>query len=427
MKSNTCSFPAFVKTPLAVALCLASASALASPQAFMSSRSFAMGGTGVAIAHPAAAGASNPAMMASKHHEWSDDFGLILPSVNVRAADEEETVDQVDDIQDLIDDFEDIRSSDPSEARRLAGDLRERLTEFDKDTVRVDAGLGIALAVPTDSYSVGFFTNGNLQATIRGELDEADKTLLTKIENGNIASGDAEANLEDGLQSRGKVLASAVTEVGISVATSIDLADGSQLQIGVSPKYVQLRTFQYTETVAGFEDDNFDDDENETDESSFNLDIGAAYAFGEQNEWNAGVVVKNLIPMELDSNPSPDSRKNEQKYTLELKPMLTAGIAHTGNFHVVTAELDLTKKKGFGYADDTQWLAVGVELDAWRYAQIRFGARQNLASNDDNNGIAEETQFTAGIGLSLFGARLDLGALVSDADMGAALELGAAF
>ena len=107
--------------------------------------------------------------------------------------------------------------------------------------------------------------------------------------------------------------------------------------------------------------------------------------------------------------------------------MLTAGIAHTGNFHVVTAELDLTKKKGFGFADDTQWLAVGVELDAWRYAQIRFGARQNLASNDDNNGIAEETQYTAGIGLSLFGARLDLGALVSDADMGAALELGAAF
>jgi len=425
MKSNTCSFPAFVKTPLAVALCLASASALASPQAFMSSRSFAMGGTGVAIAHPAAAGASNPAMMASKHHDWSDDFGLILLSVNARFADEEETVDQIDGIQDLIDEFEDTQAFDQPAAQQIAGDLRERLNAFDRDTVRVDAGLGIALAVPTDSYSVGLFTNGNLQATIRGEFDEDDEQLLSDIENGTTPA--ATANLDTQLESRGKVLASAVTEVGISVATSIDLADGSQLQIGVSPKYVQLRTFQYTETVAGFEDDNFDNDENETDKSGLNLDVGAAYAFGEQNEWNAGVVVKNLIPMELDSNPSPDPRKNEQEYTLELKPMLTAGIAHTGNFHVVTAELDLTKKKGFGYADDTQWLAVGVELDAWRYAQIRFGARQNLASNDDNNGIAEETQYTAGIGLSLFGARLDLGALVSDADMGAALELGAAF
>ena len=425
MKSNTCSFPAFVKTPLAVALCLASASALASPQAFMSSRSFAMGGTGVAIAHPAAAGASNPAMMASKHHDWSDDFGLILLSVNARFADEEETVDQIDGIQDLIDEFEDTQAFDQPAAQQIAGDLRERLNAFDRDTVRVDAGLGIALAVPTDSYSVGLFTNGNLQATIRGEFDEDDEQLLSDIENGTTPA--ATANLDTQLESRGRVLASAVTEVGISVATSIDLADGNRLQIGVSPKYVQLRTFQYTETVAGFEDDNFDNDENETDKSGLNLDVGAAYAFGEQNEWNAGVVVKNLIPMELDSNPSPDPRKNEQEYTLELKPMLTAGIAHTGNFHVVTAELDLTKKKGFGYADDTQWLAVGVELDAWRYAQIRFGARQNLASNDDNNGIAEETQFTAGIGLSLFGARLDLGALVSDADMGAALELGAAF
>ena len=425
MKSNTCSFPAFVKTPLAVALCLASASALASPQAFMSSRSFAMGGTGVAIAHPAAAGASNPAMMASKHHDWSDDFGLILLSVNARFADEEETVDQIDGIQDLIDEFEDTQAFDQPAAQQIAGDLRERLNAFDRDTVRVDAGLGIALAVPTDSYSVGLFTNGNLQATIRGEFDEDDEQLLSDIENGTTPA--ATANLDTQLESRGRVLASAVTEVGISVATSIDLADGNRLQIGVSPKYVQLRTFQYTETVAGFEDDNFDNDENETDKSGLNLDVGAAYAFGEQNEWNAGVVVKNLIPMELDSNPSPDPRKNEQEYTLELKPMLTAGIAHTGNFHVVTAELDLTKKKGFGFADDTQWLAVGVELDAWRYAQIRFGARQNLASNDDNNGIAEETQYTAGIGLSLFGARLDLGALVSDADMGAALELGAAF
>jgi hypothetical protein len=383
-----------------------------------------MGGTGVAIAHPAAAGASNPAMMASKHHEWSDDFGLILPSVNVRAADEEKTIDQVDDIQDLIDEFEEAQQSlNQQDAEDTAGELRRRLNAFDRDTVRVDAGLGIALAVPTDSYSVGFFTNGNLQATVRGEFDQDDEQLLKDIEDGNTPI--VGLNLDQELESRGRVLAAAVTEIGISVATSIDLADGSQLQVGVSPKYVQLRTFQYTETVAGFEDDDFDSDENETKKSGLNLDLGAAYAFGEQNVWNAGGVVKNLIPMELDSNANP--LKDEQEYTLELGPMLTAGIAHTGDFHVVTAELDLTKKKGFGYADDTQWLAIGAEFDAFRYAQLRLGARQNLASNDDNNGIAEETQFTAGIGLSLFGARLDLGALVSDADMGAALELGAAF
>ena len=415
------------KLSLAIGLSVPPTAALASPQAFMSSRSFAMGGTGVAVAHPAAAGMSNPAMLAADHHQWSDDFGLILPSVNARMADEEETIDQIDDIQDTIDRFEDLdRGSNPAEAQNAAGELRRQLNEFDRDTVRTDVGLGLAVAIPTDSYSVGFFTSANLQATVRGEFDEDDDAFLAALENADAATLEA-ADLDRDLQSRGRVLASAVVEAGVSFARSLELDNGNSLQLGVSPKYVQLRTFQYTETVAGFEDDDFDEDDNETTKSGFNVDFGAAYAFGEEQRWNAGVVVRNLIPMELDSAASDDPRKMEEEYTLELNPMVTAGIAHKGQFHVLTAEVDLTKKEGFGYADDTQWLAVGAEFDAFRYAQLRAGVRQNLASNDDNDGIEEKTQFTAGIGLSPFGARLDIGALISDADVGAAIELGAAF
>ncbi|MBO6851056.1 MAG: conjugal transfer protein TraF, partial [Marinobacter sp.] len=164
--------------------------------------------------------------------------------------------------------------------------------------------------------------------------------------------------------------------------------------------------------------DDFDDDENETKDSGFNFDLGAAYSFGEQNEWNAGAVVRNVIPMDLDSVSGRE---------MTLDPMVTAAIAYRGTFHVVTAELDLTKREAFGYEDDTQWLAVGAEFDAFRYAQLRAGIRQNLASNDNNDGIEEKTQLTAGIGLSPFGARLDIGMLFSDAEVGAAIELGAAF
>lgn len=137
-------------------------------------------------------------------------------------------------------------------------------------------------------------------------------------------------------------------------------------------------------------------------------------------------MVKNLIPMKLDSAQSRGPLI-EDKHTLELNPMITAGVAHTGDYHVATAELDLTKKKAFGYEDDTQWLALGAEFDAWRYAQLRVGVRQNLASNSDNDGIEESTQFTAGLGLNVLGARLDLGALYSSADVGAAIELGTSF
>ncbi|KEF30500.1 MAG: type IX secretion system membrane protein PorP/SprF [Gammaproteobacteria bacterium] len=410
------------KLSLAIGLSVATTSALASPQQFMSSRSFAMAGTGVAVSSPVEATAKNPALMAGSHHEWSDDFGLILPSVNARAADEEETVDQVDDIQDTIDALEvAINNTDQAEAQKQAGILRDQLQAFDRDTVRVNAGLGLALAFPRKDLSVGVFTNGNLTATVRGEYDQDDDATLQAIENGALVPG-----ATDNLESRGKVLASAVAEVGIAFAREFELSNGEKLQLGVSPKYVNLQTFQYTETVSGFEDDDFDSDESQTDKSGFNLDLGAAYSFGEEQEWTVGAAVKNLIPMELDSAASRPALGEEVR-TLKLDPMLTVGIAHRSDYHVVTAEVDLTKKEAFGYEDDTQWLALGAEFDAWRYAQLRVGVRQNLASNDDNNGIEEKTQFTAGFGLNIVGVRLDLGALYSDADVGAALELGTAF
>ncbi|RBW48751.1 conjugal transfer protein TraF [Marinobacter sp. F3R11] len=430
---------------ITIALSLTSVSALASPQAFMSSRSFAMGGTGVAVAHPSSATAANPAMMAADQHSWSDDFGLILPSINARLADEEETVDQVDDIQDAIDQFDGIVSSiqnTPSQTNAdelavSAADLRDRLVDLDNDTMRANIGLGLALAVPGKTLAVGFFTNANLTATVRGELSDNDRALLDSIvttaQTGTptdvqniVNNAPVDGNGDIIFDSQGRVLASAVGEFGISFAHALKLNNGNTLQLGISPKYVELRTFQYTESVAGFEDDEFDSDQYQTEKSGFNLDIGATYAFGDEKQWNAGIVVKNLIPMELDSAASRPLLGEEVR-TLELNPMATIGIAHKSDYHVVTAEIDLTKKEAFGFEDDTQWLALGAEFDLWRYAQLRAGVRHNLASNDDNDGIEEKTQLTAGLGVNLMGVRLDLGALFSSADTGAALEFGTSF
>jgi hypothetical protein len=406
---------------LAIGLSIATTSVIASPQTFMSSRSFAMGGTGVAVSHPAEAASKNPALMAGDQHDWADDFGLMLPSVNVRAADEEEVLDQIDDIQDTIDNLDAaIDNSDIPTAQANAGILRGQLSKFDKDTVRGNVGLGLSLAVPSKTLSVGVFATGSLAVSVRGNYDAKDDATLAAIESGILPSD----GVSDKLDSNGEILGSAVTEVGIAFAHSLALNDRDSVEIGISPKYVNLQTFQYKETISGFEDDDFDGDDYQTEKSGFNLDLGAGYAFGESKQWNAGVAIKNLIPMELDS---AQSRVGEKKYTLELNPMVTAGIAHKGQYHVVTAELDLTKKEAFGYEDDTQWLALGAEFDAWRYAQLRVGVRHNLASNNDDDGVAEKTQFTAGIGVNLVGVRMDLGALYSDADVGAALEFGTAF
>ena len=409
------------KLSLAIGLSVTSAQLLANPQQFSSARSFGMGGTGVAVAHPADAVAKNPALMAGQQNGWTDDFGLILPSLNVRAADEEETGDQIDDIQDTIDEIDRaISQLNSADAQRGAATLRQQLQELDRDTVRANGSLGLALAAPSRNLSVGVFANANLVVTARGEYDDEDDAVLQDIENGI-----PRPNFRNELKSRAKILASAVTEVGIGFARAIDLGNDQALNLGLSPKFVNLQTFQYTETVSGFEDDDFDSDEHQTEKNGFNLDVGAAYAFGDDKEWTAAVAVKNLIPMELDSAQSDPAL--EEKRTFKLDPMVTAGIAHKGDYHVLTADVELTKREAFGYEDDTQWAALGAELDAWRYAQLRFGVRHNLASNDNSNGIEEKTQYTAGLGLNLLGVRMDLAALFSDTDKGAALEFGTAF
>jgi hypothetical protein len=412
----------FSRLTIAIAIAAASSTAFASPQSFKTSRSLAMGGAGVAIAHPASANISNPAMLASSHHDWSDDFGLILPSINAAYADEEEVVDRIDDIQSDIERYDDLINSGGSVAdiQNSASSLKRQLEDLDRDTMRADLGVGVSLAIPNDTISMGVFTTATLRATVRGNVAQSDLDQLQQVIDG--APG---AELEDNLDSNGRVLASAIVEAGISFGRSFDLGLENPVQLGVSPKYVQLRTYQYTATVDGFDEDEFDQDDSESTKSGFNIDLGAAYAFGEDQQWNAGVAIKNLIPMELDSKFDPIL--GEEKQTFELNPMVTAGIAHSAEYHVLTAEAELTERKAFGYGDDTQWVSLGAELDAWRYAQLRVGARYNIASNDDNDGIAEETQLTAGVGLSFYGVRIDVAGMVSDADLGGAIEFGAAF
>ncbi len=357
-------------------------------------------------------------MMAAKHHEWADDFGVIFPSVSARFADDEEVLDQIDAIQDTIDRInESANNNNIAGVQQGAGALESQLRELNQDTARADAGLGFSIALPLEHFSVGVFADASVRATTRGNVSDSDLLILDQIENDAVTAGTVN-DIGDQLTSDGTIIAAAVGEVGISIAHAFEVADNRTLSVGVSPKYVQLRTFEYRQDVSDFEDDDFDADEYQTDDSGFNVDLGAAYAFGNEQNWTAGLAVRNLIPMDLESNSGR---------TFELEPTVTAGIAHQGSMHVLTAEVDLTKNKAFGYGDDTQWLALGAEFDVFRYVQLRGGVRQNLASNDNNAGIEETTQFTFGLGVSPFGAHLELSGLVSDTEMGAAIELGAAF
>jgi hypothetical protein len=231
----------YSRLAIAITLSAATTAAFAAPQSFNTARSFAMGSTGVAIAHPATANISNPAMLAADHHEWSDDFGLILPSINAGFADEEEVVNQIEDIQDSIDAYDDLVLSGGTlgEVQARAKTLKGQLEALDRDTMRVDAGAGISLAIPNDTINVGVFTDATLRATVRGNIHQDDLDTLQQV-----IDGLAPTTLDDNLQSNGRALASAVIEAGVSLGRSFDLGLENSVQLGVSPKYVQLRTYQ---------------------------------------------------------------------------------------------------------------------------------------------------------------------------------------
>lgn len=401
---------------------LISSKVYAGPNSFIDARAFAMGGVGVASSHPAHASFFNPALLAITHHDAKDDFGLVLPSLNARFADDEEVVDQLDDFQDsdLLDNLNDAIAaydgSDGSDIVAALDDLEEVLIDLDGDTVRADAGFGIAVQIPSKEIAVGVFTDAAIRATVVANY--TDQQLIADYRQaaltgdpGDILDADTE------LTSNAQVVAAAYAEAGISFATLIEVG-GDQYAVGISPKIMQLTTYEYTANVDDFDEDDFNDDEYQDDETKFNLDLGIARQFGESQQWTVGFSILNLIPMETETVSGID---------VDFDPIVKAGVAHRGEWHTLAVDIDLTENQAFGFEDDNQFIAVGAEFDAFNTAQLRLGVRYNFADNGDNAEIEEKGQLTAGLGLSPFGAQLSLSALASDTELGAALEFGFAF
>lgn len=413
---------------MAVALTTAAVSAQAAPSQFNDTRAFGMGGTGVAAARPSGAALFNPSLLAADHSGWNDGFAVTLPSVNARYAENEEVIDEIDAIQDTIDAFN--RATTQSDIKENAGKLADSLETINRQPLRADAGLGVLLAVPSPNLSVGLHTNAQLRATVQARVDQDEIDTLRDIENGtppppNNAIVDGNGNIKN-LNSDGRILASAVGEIGLTLARSFEI-QGQTVNVGVTPKLVQMRTFDYAQGVDKFDEDDFDASEYETDDTHVNVDIGASADLGSSDQWRVGASVRNLVPQTLKTveNNSRPLRYEQKEMTLD--PQATVGVAHTSGWHTLTADVDLTKNESIGPAADQQWLALGGEFNVYDWINVRAGARQNLASDTGADGIEEETQYTAGFALSPWAMRIEAGALVSSDEVGGAVELGMSF
>ncbi|QIA64573.1 conjugal transfer protein TraF [Vibrio astriarenae] len=338
--------------------------------ATVDSRSFAMGGTGVASATYLTSSIHNPAL-ASQYGD-SDNFGMIFPTFSARVHDSSDMVDTIDRFDDAFMRWEDDiwggnPDADPSEWQNI-------LRELQGEVLTAEASTGIIIAIPNKYLSTNFFALLNANVIGVPLVDERDFN--------------PDINDPDDLHSSVYALGGATLDVGLTFAKQFDWFD-KPLHLGISPKMQQMLSLGYGESVNDFEDDDFDFDDANT-EAAFNMDIGAAYEL--TDKWNLAFSARNLISRELETNEYLG-----QTSTYVIKPEYVVGASYDRGWYTLTTDVDLTSKEYFKEIDyKTQYARFGAELDAWRWAQIRVGYAHSMTDHADD-------VVTAGLGLKPFG------------------------
>lgn len=442
------------KVALVTVISAWSAQSFAGGPNFLDSRAFAMGGVGVASARPAAASFYNPALLAVKQKEKSDGFGLIFPSISVAGTDQDELVDSIDDFDDdyltpfeeAIDaveqDIDNLQDPNVTGSRaefdnRLA-DINNELTRIDEQKVLVDLGVGFSVQFPGESLGVGTFVSSSANVSLT--LNYEDENYLTVTLPGQVQDAIDNADSSritydpddpnNNLQSNVRGVGIATTQAGVTFAHSFEF-EGRNIAVGLSPKIVDFRVFDYSADVDDFESDDISDSEEK--DTSFNFDLGVASYLDDHDRWLAGLSVINVLSQELTTNdtqilgPTPYTVEG---VTIELQPTITAGLSYSGDSYILSADLQLNKHDKVEARDQNgqkqellparQMVGFGAEYDAFETVQLRVGVRDNLEGDMD-------PVLTAGLGLTVFGASFELAAAGNDDTVGASLQLGSTF
>lgn len=406
-----------------LALFAASSTAIASPFGTYDPRSLAMGGVGVTTATARNANFFNPAMLAATRDD--DDFALGLPIIAVGAR--TTSKDLVDDVSDLIDSVDALDAqlatfaNAPSQA--LAAPTAASIRSFDSSLARVsnnvmdvDGFAGAIITFPSKSVGIGVHFGGRANFGAKFNYAGADSTLLNSIAanldacaGGNNAACtaaqgalDAQGNI-NGLQSTMQVRGLVIREVGVAAARRFESLHN--VDLGLTLKAQRIRSFDY---VVSSQNSDIDFEQGQKDDNAVNVDIGATKTYGD--EYKAGVVVKNLFKKDITTVLGN---------TIEMAPQIRLGVSHHRSWGTFGADLDLTKNKpvATGFDQETQFLALGAEFDAFEVLQLRIGYRHDLAGNYD--GVP-----SIGLGFSPFGVHIDVAAAVTDKEVAGGVQLG---
>lgn len=344
------------KSTLAVVMAMAFSSSAFASNLLMDARGAGMGNTGVSTADYLLAPYYNPALTAV--YRKNDSFGILLPSIGLRAEDKDESLKTIDDLQDSIEQFE--RAGVGAATQENVDQLNRYLDQLaDDKPLAVTAGIGIAVALPLDAVSLNFFTRGYAEviakANVAAKSGNSANEVKTRYESSDV-----------------DLTAFGYTEVGLAVGKQVVLG-GQTVALGVTPKVQQLRTYQDNASVKSFDLNDYD--KSEVKDNAFNLDMGAVWLI---DQYRVGIVAKDLFAKDIQTQ----NRNN----TYKLDTQIAVSGSYVSDFFIAAVDLDLTKQRRFnGDNDDTQFMRFGVEGNAWGWAQLRAGYEVDLQNSLDNS------------------------------------------
>ncbi|MDQ6995063.1 MAG: conjugal transfer protein TraF, partial [Mariprofundaceae bacterium] len=239
---------------------------------------------------------------------------------------------------------------------------------------------------------------GYTQATINKVGNQLAATPAAQGQQANITQAlNTVANTTGSLSNNNSQIryqGAIVTEVPLSYGYAIS----PNLSVGGSLKYIQAQVIDGYTAAFNQNSNNFQSQSSQSKEtkSGFGIDLGVMYRM---TEFQAGLVLRNLNSPKFTHSSG---------YVYEIKPQAKLGLSYMP-WDTVSVELDadLTKNQSALNNYSTQYINGGLEWDIFHAVALRAGAYKNIAQNDIG------TVFTAGLGVNLWAARLDIGGAMS--------------
>ncbi|MFW2373957.1 MAG: conjugal transfer protein TraF [Gammaproteobacteria bacterium] len=340
------------------------------PYGFYDARSVAMGNVSMATGGITTAALSNPGMLAV--NESDDGVALLLPAIGVQAIDDGNVVDLVDEFQATSDPFRQV----------------EILNELDGASLVAAVVPNAAFVYSGDSFTWGIALRGT--GVISAALTDIDTTIPPAPNTNNVTA-----------------LGVGIQEIGIPLGSDFKIS-GIQVSVGITPRYVQVDSIEYKESIQTADIDDILDTDSE-DLGSFTT-VDAGITINLIDTFRVGLVAKNLI-----EETKTTTLGNDVVFDTHYR----VGAAVDLGVVTLAADMDLTERDPIAFENPSKSLSVGAEIDAFKVVQLRAGYQTNLADN-----ATDPDLLSLGVGIWL-GFHLDIAAVVGeDSSYGAFLQTG---